>query len=658
MNQKEVRNRQEDRPVGEVPQYEANNSSMKKNSLAWMGTVIAVLMILVLSGCGSGKKDIGQKDINEYWKEDTFGAPLTKSDFPPPSYYTQEITHLPDPFQSWRSTKENVTAKNWDKRREEINQILQYYLTGYRPPEDGISVTVDANPSGDNSTGKQFIIHIARHGRTADLPFRLALPTAPTTKPANGWPVILWITDSASASSTSNRVLTNGLARIQIKVGDIDDGDSGNGDWWKPTMTRGIIGKLFDYNWPDGSQGTPDPALGHNVGPFVNDYADEDAPGLLINWAWGISRIIDAIVQDAALPETSRQFNLDPTKIAATGYSRWGKETLFAAAFDKRIAIANPVATAAGGAPIERFVSLTVNEADSFVDGPWDTGNVNGPWNATTTYEGPQNKSYYYLKTGTPPADDAVNAERMVLRTEALIDPDTDIDGGGGLATFRSSNHTKYAVGEAPAGQTQYVGSNIKPGYVVQWANGGWDPWPLTQGHQNLMDIRWWFAQYFNSRFKRFQSLYPLQNTQNRPNRGEWGYLSNLPFDMHYLTALVAPRTLLLLGGYRDIDSGTEGQFFNYLAVREVYRLLGAEGRVGFGAVNQPHSQSAGEVDALVTTCLSVFGGGDIPANYRPDGTAAHPDPYPINDPRSKFDYKKLNWAAPGYTPIAEQVDK
>lgn len=614
---------------------------MKKNSLAWMGMVITVLVIFGLSGCN---KDL-KKDIDE----DTSGtwAPLTKSDFPSVSSYTKEITNLPNLFQSWRSTKENVTAENWDKRREEISQILQYYLTGYKAPEDGITVAVDAKPSGDNSTGKQFIIHITRNGRTADLPIRVALPTAPTTKPAGGWPVVLWVSSGANAASTSNRLLTNGLARIQIAVGDIDDGDSGNGDWWRPDMTRGIIGKLFDYNWPDGGQGTPDPGLGHNVGPFVTDYADEDAPGLLINWAWGISRIIDAIEKDAALPEPSRQFNLDPKKIAITGYSRWGKEALFAAAFDKRIAIANPVATAAGGVPIDRFVSLTVNEADSFVNGPWD---------AAKTYEGPQNKSYYYLKRGTA---DVPNSERMVLRTEALKDPGKDIDGGGGFAAFRSQDHTKYAVDEAPAAnQAQYVGSNIKPGYAVQWANGGWDPWPLTQGHQNLMDIRWWFSQYFNSRFKRFPSLYPLQNTQNRPNRGEWGYLSNIPFDMHYLTALVAPRTLLMLGGYRDIDSGTEGQFFNYLAVREAYRLLGAEGQVGYGAVNAPHSQTAGEVDALVATCLSVFGGDYIPERLRPDGSAANPYPYPINDPRSKFDYKKLNWAAPGYTPIAELVDK
>jgi hypothetical protein len=32
--------------------------------------------------------------------------------------------------------------------------------------------------------------------------------------------------------------------------------------------------------------------------------------------------------------------------------------------------------------------------------------------------------------------------------------------------------------------------------------------------------------------------------------------------------------------------------------------------------------------------------------------------PFPINDPRSLYDYRKLDWAAPGYTPLSRQVAK
>jgi hypothetical protein len=35
-----------------------------------------------------------------------------------------------------------------------------------------------------------------------------------------------------------------------------------------------------------------------------------------------------------------------------------------------------------------------------------------------------------------------------------------------------------------------------------------------------------------------------------------------------------------------------------------------------------------------------------------------HVQPFPINDPRSLYDYKKLDWAAPGYTSLRTQVEK
>lgn len=35
-----------------------------------------------------------------------------------------------------------------------------------------------------------------------------------------------------------------------------------------------------------------------------------------------------------------------------------------------------------------------------------------------------------------------------------------------------------------------------------------------------------------------------------------------------------------------------------------------------------------------------------------------HVQPFPINDPRSLYDYKKLDWAAPGYKSLKRQVEK
>ena len=35
-----------------------------------------------------------------------------------------------------------------------------------------------------------------------------------------------------------------------------------------------------------------------------------------------------------------------------------------------------------------------------------------------------------------------------------------------------------------------------------------------------------------------------------------------------------------------------------------------------------------------------------------------HIQPFPINDPRSLYDYEKLDWAAPGYKSLKKQVDE
>ena len=50
-------------------------------------------------------------------------------------------------------------------------------------------------------------------------------------------------------------------------------------------------------------------------------------------WAWGVHRIVDAL---ASVPE------IDATKLAVNGFSRWGKAALIARAFDERIALSVP----------------------------------------------------------------------------------------------------------------------------------------------------------------------------------------------------------------------------------------------------------------------------------------------------------------------------
>jgi hypothetical protein len=64
--------------------------------------------------------------------------------------------------------------------------------------------------------------------------------------------------------------------------------------------------------------------------------------GALMGWAWGVSRVIDALINGTAL-------NIDGRKTAVTGCSRNGKAALLAAAFDERVSVAVPCDSGASG---------------------------------------------------------------------------------------------------------------------------------------------------------------------------------------------------------------------------------------------------------------------------------------------------------------------
>jgi hypothetical protein len=89
-----------------------------------------------------------------------------------------------------------------------------------------------------------------------------------------------------------------------------------------------------DYN------GTTNPHTGayNELYPYQAGVYEYDS-GALMGWAWGISRIIDAIKNDA---EGANQYNLAWNQTAVTGVSRNGKAAALAAAFDSRVAIAAP----------------------------------------------------------------------------------------------------------------------------------------------------------------------------------------------------------------------------------------------------------------------------------------------------------------------------
>jgi hypothetical protein len=105
--------------------------------------------------------------------------------------------------------------------------------------------------------------------------------------------------------------------------------------------------------------GTTNPHTGayNELYPYQAGVYEYDS-GALMGWAWGISRIIDAIKNDA---EGANQYNLAWNQTAVTGVSRNGKAAALAAVFDDRVAIAAPSDPGSG---LTGFRNLT--EAEMF----------------------------------------------------------------------------------------------------------------------------------------------------------------------------------------------------------------------------------------------------------------------------------------------------
>jgi hypothetical protein len=75
------------------------------------------------------------------------------------------------------------------------------------------------------------------------------------------------------------------------------------------------------------------------------------------------------------------------------------------------------------------------------------------------------------------------------------------------------------------------------------------------------------------------------------------GKESALPFDQHFLKALIAPRALLTTEALGDLWANPEGTWQTHLAAREVYRFLGAEQRIAI------HSRAGGHEHAFADWC-------------------------------------------------------
>lgn len=200
---------------------------------------------------------------------------------------TKANKKLPDPFAMHDGTRISTKAA-WACRRNEIKKDVEKYEIGPKPEPPLVEASVAA--------GK--------------------LNVKVTTAAGS---ITLSSTVAASAGSSCVAIGMNGNAALI------------NGCVQVPFMHDQVV----KYG-SDSTQTQSD--------PFYKVYPDLwGKVGNYAAWSWGISRIIDGLVQ------VKDELKIDPTKIGVHGCSYAGKMALFAGAFDERIALTIAQESGGGG---------------------------------------------------------------------------------------------------------------------------------------------------------------------------------------------------------------------------------------------------------------------------------------------------------------------
>jgi hypothetical protein len=261
--------------------------------------------------------------------------------------YLPIVRPLPDPFQFSNGLRD-TSFNSWEHRRNEIKSAIEKYEIGPKP--DGSDCTIAATyvPAAGGATNGTLSVVVTRisNGKSLTLSERVWLPTGMGNGP---FPVLIPMTLAFPpffvpavpnyGSLPADVFSTRPVATIDFFHNDVTV--------YSFFGTTDHSADPFYQLYPELKSGTPDA----NSGQYAA-------------WAWGVSRLIDGIVQ--ATHQAQNPLPIDVKHIAVTGCSYAGKMALFAGAFDERVALTIPQENGGGGAAAWR-VSQQI-EADLSVE--------------------------------------------------------------------------------------------------------------------------------------------------------------------------------------------------------------------------------------------------------------------------------------------------
>ena len=236
------------------------------------------------------------------------------------------------------------TAADWDARREEILELYREKVYGRLPDPEGESVQWALEPHA-SLPAQKLTVTVKAGEREASFTVLVSRPEGEQNGPLPcyleygfAWGQTEFVSPNCVAAAARGYA---GITYFPTQVA--ADNDSHTGAFYT----------LYPFDKTDGS-----------------------FPGVLAAWAWGVSKIIDALENGAG-----KSLGIDPQACIVAGVSRYGKSAAVAGAYDPRIRVTVPSCSGAGGVAVFRTDNHGKEYDLTSLGGPdvWINESVNEP---------------------------------------------------------------------------------------------------------------------------------------------------------------------------------------------------------------------------------------------------------------------------------------
>jgi hypothetical protein len=377
---------------------------------------------------------------------------------------------------------------------------------------------------------------------------------------------------------------------------------------WGPTAPRDDWGTaLFDIAW-GGTEATRGGTCSTLYGLTPSAL---DTPSVNMEYAWAMSVIL-TVIEEGGL-----QGYYDPEKVGIFGFSRWGKAAMVIGAFaesrgGKQLGQTFIGSAGSGGPALDRWINQM-----GYKNHTEDPLPVNGGGAASfDDLKGIQ----WYIKSNTPDDHNAATAAQIVRGWTA------------GIPGIPAKSHIY---------NEQYTFIR-NPGPPNSWGR-----------IQVLAQARNEVGGWFNARFRQFSDLHVGLKLDKDSSEG---ILCSMPFDSHFITALIAPRIVYYEDGYNTMRNNPEGQWANWLICDEIYQMYAEEKndpsiiwRNAIKLYDIEHMYYNYQAQDEYDLVKAIYG------NTQPNAKFRTP-PFPADDPRYRWDFNRMDFGRPGHPTIAERV--